>query len=157
MFAFICLGPTYLVSTRCCLRQELPRHDPKRLHDHRRLLHWNADQLHILESCVGQHLRLGGARDQRQELVQRECEFGQQPHDSSKLVIREAESELHGVRVAGDAAVTINATGSSYGYGPIPMMSVETVETKLPVMPWNTSSEIELMEIDRSSQLPRLA
>jgi hypothetical protein len=81
----------------------------------------------------------------------------QQPHDSSKLVIREAESELHGVRVAGDAAVTINATGSSYGYGPIPMMSVETVETKLPVMPWNTSSEIELMEIDRSSQLPRLA
>ena len=35
-----------------------------------------------------------------------------------------------------------DVTGSSYGYGPIPLLSVETVVGRLPVLAWNTSSEI---------------
>jgi len=33
-------------------------------------------------------------------------------------------------------------TGAAYGYGPIPLLSVETVAGGLPVLPWNTSSEL---------------
>ena len=67
-----------------------------------------------------------------------------QRYDSSKFAKDGAESELHGVRIVGDAVVAVNVTGSSYGYGPIPLMSVETMAAGLPVMPWNTSSEIDM-------------
>ena len=43
----------------------------------------------------------------------------------------------------------VNVTASSYGYGPIPLLSVETVAAGLPVLAWNSSSEIE----DYTSQL----
>jgi hypothetical protein len=35
-----------------------------------------------------------------------------------------------------------NLTGTAYGYGPIPLLSVETVVGGLPVLPWNTSSKM---------------
>ena len=33
-------------------------------------------------------------------------------------------------------------TGSAYGYGSIPMLSVVNRDTRLPVLPWNTSSAL---------------
>lgn len=40
-----------------------------------------------------------------------------------------------------DEALAGPALGSSYGYGPIPMLSVYDKATGLPVLPWNTTAQ----------------
>ena len=42
----------------------------------------------------------------------------------------------------GERMTAANLTGSAYGYGPIPLLSVETVVGGLPVLAWNTTSEL---------------
>ena len=53
-----------------------------------------------------------------------------------------AGAAVGGAGDARGAAVEVTVTGTSYGYGPVPMMNLYTVGTNLPVLPWNTSSEV---------------
>lgn len=46
------------------------------------------------------------------------------------------------VDAAAGNVVNFGVTGTSYGYGPIPMMNLYTAVSNLPVMPWNSSSEV---------------
>ena len=51
-------------------------------------------------------------------------------------------NRTHHPAVAAAAAVTV--TGTAYGYGPIPIMSLYTTGSSLPVLPWNSSSEVKV-------------
>ena len=61
---------------------------------------------------------------------------------TGRLLVLTTVAPVPGTSQRMQRMIAANLSGSAYGYGPIPLLSVETVVGGLPVLPWNTSSEM---------------
>jgi hypothetical protein len=59
------------------------------------------------------------------------------------LELNTAQNGPHAVAITSTAAASaVQVSGTAYGYGPIPMLNLVTIGSNLPVLPWNSSSEV---------------